>query len=244
MGGGEIGRPGYPVETTKLDRAMAQMTGKKKPKLLFLPTASDDSTSYFEIVKKHFGKRIGCSVDVLYLIKDKLVKKQIEEKILSADIIYVGGGDTGLMMRVWKKTGTDVILQKAYNRGTVMAGLSAGSICWFLGGPSDTKRMKDPSAPLVKINGLGFIKALHAPHFDVEKDRRPAIQKMTKRTGDIAICLDNCCALMVQGNEYRIVTSRPDAKAYKIYWKGSILHEELIPAAKTLSPLRTLLSKH
>ena len=71
VGGGEIGRPGYLVETTKIDKEIIALTGKKSPRLLFIPTASSDSESYYEVVKKHFGKRLDCKTDVLYLIKEK-----------------------------------------------------------------------------------------------------------------------------------------------------------------------------
>ena len=70
IGGGEIGRPGYPVETTKIDKEIIKLTGKKKPKLLFIPTASSDSELYVRCINKHFGKLLGCKIDVLYLIKE------------------------------------------------------------------------------------------------------------------------------------------------------------------------------
>lgn len=131
IGGGEIGQSGYPVETTKIDKEIIRLTGKRNPRLLFIPTASSDSKSYFEAVKKHFGKRLGCKTDVLYLIKEKPTRKEIEEKILNSDMIYVGGGNTLKMMKVWRKTGVDKVLKQAYNKGVVLSGLSAGSICWF-----------------------------------------------------------------------------------------------------------------
>src|SRR3989338_4536669 len=95
IGGGEIGRPGYPVETTKIDEEIIALSGKKNPQVLFIPTASEDSEGYVEVFNKHFGKRLGCKTDVLYLIKEKLTKQQIRAKILNSDIVYVGGGDTG-----------------------------------------------------------------------------------------------------------------------------------------------------
>ena len=154
LGGGEIGRPGYPIETTQIDKEIIKLTGKKNPKLLFIPTASSDSESYYEVVKKHFGKRLGCKTNVLYLIKEKLSQKEIKEKILNSDIIYVGGGDTLKMMRVWKKNGVDKILKQAYEKGVVLSGLSAGSICWFKYGISDSKRFTNPNAGLIKVSGL------------------------------------------------------------------------------------------
>ena len=94
IGGGEIGRPGYPVETTKIDKEIIKLSGKKKPRVLFIPTASSDSEGYVEVLNKHFGKRLKCKTDVLYLIKEKLTKKQIKEKVFNTDIVYVGGGNT------------------------------------------------------------------------------------------------------------------------------------------------------
>src|SRR3989344_6273389 len=140
IGGGEIGRPGYPVETTKIDKEIITLTGKQKPRLLFVPTASSDTESYFEVVKKHFGKRLGCKTDVLYLIKEKPSKKEIEEKIFQSDIVYVGGGNTLKMMKVWRNTDVDKVLKEAYGKGIVLSGVSAGSICWFRWGNSDSRR--------------------------------------------------------------------------------------------------------
>src|SRR4030043_680356 len=131
IGGGEIGRPGYPIETTKIDKEIISLTGEKYPRLLFIPTASSDSESYFEVVQKYFGKKLGCKTDILCLIKDKLNKIQIAEKIFNSDIIYVGGGNTANTMRVWKKNELDKILKKAGKKGIILSGLSAGSICWF-----------------------------------------------------------------------------------------------------------------
>ncbi len=69
IGGGEIGRPGYPVETTKIDKEIIALSGKKIPRVLFIPTASGDSNGYTEVFNKYFGKRLGCKTDVLYLKK-------------------------------------------------------------------------------------------------------------------------------------------------------------------------------
>jgi dipeptidase E len=241
IGGGEIGRPGYPVETTKIDKEIIRLTGKKKPKVLFIPTASSDSERYYEIVKKHFGKRLGCKTDVLYLIKEKLTKKEIEKKAFSADIIYVGGGNTREMLKVWKKTGTDVILKKAWEKGIVLSGLSAGSMCWFQGGISDSERMIDPKAPLIKIQALGFIDALHSPHYDKEKDRRPSLKKIMKKEKGVAIALDDCCAIEIIDTTYRIISSRSKANAYRVFWEKGKYTEEIILEEKNFNPIKNLL---
>jgi dipeptidase E len=243
IGGGEIGRPGYPIETTSIDKEIIRLTGKKKPKLLFIPTASSDSESYFEVVKKHFGKRLGCQTEVLYLINKKHSKAEIEEKIFNSDVVYVGGGNTSLMMKVWRKTGVDQILKQAYQKGIVLSGLSAGAVCWFKWGNSDSKRLNNPKADLVKVAGLGLINALCCPHYDIEKDRKLDLKKMMKRTAGVAIAFDNCCAIEIIDNKYRIISSRLSANAYKVYWKVNKYYQEIIPKEENWNSLKVLLTQ-
>lgn len=243
LGGGEIGRPGYPVETTKIDKETILLTGKKNPRLLFIPTASSDSESYYEVIKQHFGQRLGCKTDVLYLTKNKPGKKIIEDKILSADIIYVGGGDTLKMMKIWRKNGVDKLIKKAYEKGVVLSGLSAGSICWFKWGSSDSRRMAIPDADLIKVSGLGLINALHCPHYDFDKTRKPDLKKRMAKTPGVAIAIDNCCAMEIVDGKYRIIDAKLSANSYKVYWKHNKYHAEVIRKEKGFKPLKELLKK-
>lgn len=243
IGGGEIGRPGYPVETAKIDRETIRLTGKKHPKLLFIPTASSDSESYYEVVKKHFGKRLGCKISVLYLIKNKPSKKEIEAKILNTDLIYVGGGNTAKMMKVWRKTGADKVLRSAYKKGIVLSGVSAGSNCWFKWGHSDSRRFANPKAGLIRVTGLGLIKALHSPHYDFDRSRKADLKKMMRNTPGVAIAIDNCCAIEIIDDKYRIISSKPTAKAYKVYWQRGKYYREVIKKKKDFKPLPDLLKK-
>ena len=243
IGGGEIGRPGYPVETTKIDKEIIALTGKTNPKLLFLPTASSDSESYYETVKKHFGKTLGCKTDVLYLINKNLSKKEIEQKIFSSDIVYVGGGNTLKMMKVWRKYGVDEILKQAYERNIVLSGLSAGSICWFRWGNSDSRKFTNSKADLIKVSGLNLINALHCPHYDFEKDRKADLKKMMRKTAGVSIAIDNCCAIEIIDNKYRIISSKNSANAYKVYWKANKYYEEVIRKEKEFKDLKDLLKK-
>jgi len=224
IGGGEIGKS----ETIKIDKEIIRLTGKKNPKLLFIPTASFDSESYCEIVKSHFGKKLGCKIDILYLIKRKPAKKEIEEKILNSEIIYVGGGDTGKMMKVWKGLGVDKTLKRAYEKGIVLSGLSAGSICWFKWG---------------KVSGLGLINAVHLPHYNVNRVARGQLKKAMLRRQGVAIGIDNRCAIEVIGDRYHIISSKAEANAYKIYWKQGKYYEEKIKKEKGLKPLDGLLRR-
>ena len=248
IGGGEIGRPKpaggrYPVQTTKIDQEIVKQAKKKHPRLLFIPSASSDSTTYAALIEKHFTK-LGCSVDTLYLIKERPTKKTIKEKIAKADIIYVGGGNTLKMMTIWRKLGVDQLLKQAHQQGTIMCGLSAGSICWFSYGNSDSRKFTSGSDQLIKVKGLGLIDALHCPHYDTEQHREADLKRMMRTTRRIvAIALDECAALEVINDQYRIITSKKGAKAYKIYWKHNRYYNEEIKQQELFLPLATLLKK-
>lgn len=243
IGGGEIGRPGTFRETEKMDKEVLHLSGKKHPKLLFIPTASGDSAEYMNVVENYFGSRLGCAVDTLYLIRGNLNMRETEKKILSADIIYVGGGNTLMMMNVWRKKGVDKILKRAARKGIVMAGVSAGSVCWFESGCSDSRRMRNPKADFIRVRGLGLISALHCPHYHQEKDRRAQLKNMMRKTHGVALALDDCTALEVIDGRYRILVSNSKARAYKVYWKGGKFFEERIAATKQFRPIKDIIAK-
>lgn len=238
IGGGESFE-----ENTTINKRIVELSKKGKPNLLFLPTASGDATEYFDLLKEHFSQ-LGCNCDVLYLIKEKPTKETIAEKISNADIIYVGGGNTFRMMKVWKKKGVDVLLREAYAQGKVLCGLSAGSICWFKYGNSDSRKFNNPEAGLIKVSGLNLIQALHCPHYDSEADRKPDLKKMMKKTyGIVGIALEDCCAIEMLDDRYRIISARENARAYKVYWRGEDFFEEVIEKTEIYQPLNELVSK-
>jgi len=243
IGGGEIGRPGYPVETTRIDKEIIILTGKKNPRLLFIPTASSDSESYYEVVKKHFGKRLSCKTDVLYLIKEKLAKKQIEDKVFGADIVYVGGGNTVKLMKVWRKMGLDKILKKAGEKGIVLSGISAGAICWCRYGLSDSRRFNNPNADFIKVSGMNLVNITYCPHYDSEPRRKPGLKKLMKKSSGVAIALDNCSAIEIIDNKYRILKSKTKANVYRVFWTNGKFHQDIIKQRKELRPLSEILSK-
>lgn len=243
IGGGEIGRPGTKVETLAIDKEIIKLSDKNNPRLLFIPTASSDSDGYCQNIEKHFGKKLGCQVDFLYLIKEKPSEKMIKEKISKADIIYVGGGNTLKMMNTWRRYGVDRLLVNAYEKGKVMSGLSAGSICWFKYGNSDSRKFKNSEASLIKVKGLGIIDALHCPHYDAEACRESDLKIMMKKTSGVAIAIDNCCAIEIVDNSYRIIASKPTASAYKVYWKSGKYTKETIKKERRFQPLAELLQK-
>lgn len=229
IGGGEIGRPGTKIETLAIDKEIIKISGKKHPKLLFLPTASSDNENYYKVIEKYFGKRLGCKTDVLYLIKSKPPKKEIERKIMGSEIIYVGGGNTMKMLKIWRKNGLDKILKRALDKGIVLSGISAGAICWFKYGNSDSLKFSDKRNPLIKLRGLNYAPLMVCPHYDVEKSRRSSLKKMIKEKGGVAIALENCTALEILDNKCRILISSRKSRAYKLYKQNGKVIEEKIP---------------
>jgi dipeptidase E len=228
IGGGKLGFGATPSEVMPISREIVKLSGKKKPHLVFIPTASSDDKSYVRMVQAHFSGKLHCSVDVLYLHNESPSFSDIQKRIRKADIIYVGGGNTLMMMNRWKKLGVDRVLREAHRRGKVLCGTSAGALCWFRQGNSDSRKYYNPKASLIKVRGLGFINALGCPHYDGEKDRKPQLKAMMKKTSGVAVALDNCAALEVVGNRYRALVSKPKANAYRVYWKKGRYVQEVI----------------
>ncbi len=228
IGGGEIGRPGFPIETLEIDQEIIRLTGKKNPKLLFLPTASGDSLGYIEVVNSYFGNKLGCVIDSLLLINKKISEEELEKKVLSTDIIYVGGGNTLKMLNLWKKVGLDKIFKTAMEKNIVLSGVSAGAVCWFKYACSDSRIMNNPNADYIRVAGLGFIDLTLCPHFDFEPTRKAGLKKLMSKTPGVAIALDNCTALEIIDDKYRIITSKKSANGFITYWKNNEYIQKII----------------
>lgn len=240
VGGGKIGWGATPSQVMPISQEIVRLSGKKKPKLIFLPTASSDEKYYVRMVQGHFGGKLGCQVDVLYLHRQKPLFAEIRARVLKADIVYVGGGNTLMMMNRWKKLEVDRVLREAHQKGKVLCGTSAGAICWFRQGNSDSRKYHDPQAGLIKVTGLDFIDALACPHYDAEKDRKPELKKMMKKTRGVAIAIDNCAALEVVGNRCRCFSSKPTAKVYRVYWDKGHYFQNPVPSDAHWQPLAQL----
>jgi dipeptidase E len=231
--------------TLPIDREIVRLAHKKRPRLLLIPTASSDADQYWSRAQQYYGKALKCQTDVLFLIKEQPSRKQIEAKIAAADIIYVSGGNTLMMMRVWRRFGVDRLLKAAYKRGTVLAGMSAGSICWFESGHSDSMSFYDPRDwKYINVRGLGLIKGIHCPHFDnmtLGIPRRSHFKDMIRKTGGIGIAIENNCAIeFVDGQFYKVISARTHANAYRVRKsRGKVVVEQL-PRTKRLMPIESL----
>ena len=220
IGGGEIRTRG----TAAIGREIIRLSNKKNPRLLFIPTASSDSERYWKHVQEYFGKFLKCKTDVL-LIKEQPSRKQIKRKILSSNVIYVGGGNTLKMMRLWRHLGVDKLLKSAYENGTVLSGISAGSICWFDSGHSDSMSFYNPRKwKYINVRGLGLIKGTHCPHYNSmtrEIPRRRHFRNLIRKIGGMGIAIENNCAIeFIEGRFYRVISSKKYSRAYRVYKNG------------------------
>ena len=187
MGGGENGREGTSYEIKKFDERVVELTEKHTPSLLFIAftqKSANDAEGYFNVIKNNFSN-LGCKCEHLREI-DLQDMKSVKGKIDSADIIYVGGGNTLRLMNVLRKYKIDEMLKLASERGAVLCGVSAGAICWHSFGNSDSRKFTSSSAKLIKVTGLGFIPALFCPHYDVEGARREDLKRMMRTTKGVA----------------------------------------------------------
>lgn len=232
-------------QTLSIDQSIVQQVKRKSPRVLFIPTASEDNVDYCDAFRKQYEERLGCSVQELLLYRNRPSNRKIQMLIAESDIIYVGGGNTLRMMNLWRQLGVDRALDKARKRGAVLCGLSAGSICWFRQGNSDSRKFKDESnKTLIKVTGLDYADVLMCPHYDVEKHRQPALKTMMKTTQGVAVGLENCAALHIKDDKFRILASKRNKKAYLIYWKqGEYVKQALMPSDK-FQPLIELTQGH
>jgi len=243
IGGGNI----RTRATEPIDREIIRLSRKKNPRLLFIPTASSDSEEYWNLVQSYFGDYLKCKTDVLFLMSEKPSRAIIRRKILSAEIIYVGGGNTLQMMRIWRRLGVDKLLKTAYEKGTVLSGVSAGAICWFDAGHSDSMSFDNPQKwKYIKVSGLGLLPGTFCPHYDsttLNIPRRKHFRDMLEKTGGLGIAVENNCAIeFIDGRSYRVIRSKPSARAYTLQKSGGKVIAKQIPHDQQLTPIESLTS--
>lgn len=217
-GGGFSMEPDNPL----LDRYILQQTKKKKPKVCFVPTASADSADYTLRFFRSFST-LECIPSCLPLFTPPT--SDIRSFVMEKDVIYVGGGSTKNLLAIWREWELDNIFREAWRSGIILCGISAGSLCWFEQGITDSI-----PGPLTPIDCLGFLKGSNCVHYDGERERRPRYQKLIagkKIKGGIGA--DDGVALHYIGNKLvNIVSSRPNAKAYRVELKNKKIAETLL----------------
>ena len=213
-GGGFSMEAGNPL----LDDYVLEATGKERPKVCFIPTASGDADHY--VVR--FYRRFSAVADTSHVSlfrRDKgagAVEGDLEAHLLDQDLIYVGGGSVLSLLGTWRAHGLDTILKRAWRRGVMLCGLSAGSLCWF------SEAITAFHGPPELVRGLGLLPHSNCVHYDGEADRAEVFRDMIAsgqmREGYAA---EDGAALHFEGRDpLRVVSSPPKAKAFRVSTDG------------------------
>ncbi len=211
---------------TKWIAYMAELTGKARPKLLYLAPGSFDSPAG---VVRWFENCAPLNVEASFqpsAIATSRDKKSWEEILLTVDGIVVSGGNTLNQQAIWKAHGVDVVLRKAWEQGIVLGGASAGSLAWFEEGSTDSRAKE-----LSTVKCLGFIKGSHSPHYDAEKNRRPFYLNAVA-TGALSpgyACYNDAGIYFEGAKPKRFLSAREGANLYYVTAKDGKAIETQIP---------------
>lgn len=202
---------------------MAEATGKQKPNLCFIPTASGEDKDYINSFYE-VCSQINVVPHVMSVwINSYDQKESFEEIIQNMDAIVVGGGNTLNMLAIWKAQGIDTALKNAYDQGVVMGGGSAGSLCWFNAGTTDS-RPKELSI----VEGMGFIDKSHCPHYNSEKFRRPLYHQsiLSGKLTDGYACDDRSALHFINGTVHTSLSLDQENHSYYVHAKDRRIKEE------------------
>ncbi|HEY8802574.1 MAG TPA: peptidase E [Candidatus Dormibacteraeota bacterium] len=221
-----LGGGGFSSEdwTSPLDDFILSLARCPNPKICFLPTASGDSDVYVANFYRAFARRT-CRPSDLALFRRTVV--DLRGYLLGQDVIYVGGGNTANMLSIWRRHEVDGILRGCWESGVVLAGISAGAICWFEAAVTDSF-----GPQLAALNdGLRFLPGSACPHYDSEERRRPTYQRLVGEGFPGGYAVDEGVALHFAGPAFReAVSSRREGRAYKLELVDGRVIERVIEA--------------
>ena len=217
IGGGGFYRD---PENLELEKYVIRQSGADHARVAFVPTASGEPDHYVASFYAAFLK-LGCRPSVLTFFKRT---PELRSFLLSQDVIYVGGGNTKTLLAVWRDWGVGEILREAWQSGVVLTGVSAGAICWFEHGVTDS------AGPLAPMRCLGFLSGTCVPHYDAQTHRRPAFHDYL-RQGKLSAGYgldDGAAAYFVGGKATEFVSSRPHARAFHVRADNGHVTEEAL----------------
>jgi peptidase E len=219
-GGGFTMEPDNPL----LDNYVLAATGKRRPRVCFVPTAAGDAMGYVERFYECFPDDV-CEPNYLSLFSRKV--DDLSGFLREHDLVYVGGGNTVNLLAVWRAQGMDRAVAEALAAGTIFCGVSAGALCWFERGITDS--YGPDLKPLT--NGLGFLPGAFSPHFDSDRRRPVLFPEFVRRFGAPALAAEDGVALHYRdGRLVRAVSSRPAARAFRFELAdGTVTTETITP---------------
>ena len=203
MGGWSLG--------SRFDDLVLELAGG--PRVLFVPTPATWPESTIVSFYESFGRRAEPS----HLTFSPWPPEGLRELVLAHDVVYVSGGNTANALAIWRVHGFDLILREAWERGGLVCGWSAGMICWFEAGVTDSF---GPALTGMR-DGLGFLPGSACPHYDGEERRRPVYTSLVRDGFPPGIACDDAAAALFQGTELvEVVAYEPDARGYRVAPEG------------------------
>lgn len=222
-GGGFSEEPGNLLLDNFILDLILDLTGKTRPRVCFVPTASGDAAGYVQRFSDAFPAG---RAQATHLPLFQRTVPDLRAFVLAQDVIYVGGGNTASLLAVWRAHGLDAVLREAWKAGVVLCGISAGALCWFEGGSTDS--FGGGLSPL--RDGLGLLPGSFCPHYDSETERRVTYQAFVLGGLPDGYAADDGAGLHFVGTELReAVSSRPDARAYRVERRGTGVTEAPLP---------------
>ena len=216
IGGGGFGRI---TKDNRIEEYILSLSSKDVPNICFIPTATGDNDAYKVNYYDVFTK-FNCNPTHIDFFKRTI---DLSTHISEQDIVFVGGGNTKSMLAVWKDWELDKILLKAYNNGTVMSGVSAGAICWFEKGITDSW-----AHDLAVMDCLGFVDGICCPHYDEEPQRRPYVKQVLESNAiDHCLGVEGNCALHLRnGIPYKSVNFGGSKNSYRVTFNDGEVKED------------------
>ncbi len=198
IGGGELRER----TTLKIDEYIARLAkgraGERRANALFIPTASHDYMPYYNTFHKVYTGIFDIKTDVALSVFKAPDMEKMRAKFEKADMIYVGGGDTVFMLEEWKKSGLLTLIREAYERGVILAGLSAGAICWFSEMYTDSQAALGVGETYATFEGLGWVEGKISPHYAA---RMLDFDKIVCYNSSRAYAIEDDAALVIENGE-------------------------------------------
>ena len=216
IGGGGFGRNS---SSNLIEKYILNLSQKTNPKICFLPTATGDNDSYIVRFYSVFN-RLNCKPSHIEFFKRT---SNIKKNIMDQDVVFVGGGNTKSMLAIWNDWGMSDLLNDAYNEGVIMSGVSAGAICWFTNGITDSWDNELRILPC-----LDFIKGTCCPHYDEEASRIPFVKKiLLEQKVTNCISIEGGSAIhFIDGKPFKNVSFKNNKNTYNVFLDNNDIVEK------------------
>jgi dipeptidase E len=226
-----LGGGGFLMENrhSPIDQYIVKLTGKVKPRICFVSTPNGDLPEGIDRFYEAYGS-LDCEPSHLAFFRKPapgaIVLSSIEEALLGMDAIFVGGGNTKSALGVWREWGLQGVFKQALAAGVLLSGVSAGALCWFDGGLTDSVW----GAGLQPLRGLGFLGGACSVHYHSEPGRQEFLHRSVEaRVFSEGLGIDDYAAVLFEnGKISRVVSWRRGATAYRVGYRNGRLTEEML----------------